>query len=97
MRLPPGLTKFAKDLVTVANGNDYDVGRVLWVAGTLVFFGLAIYTVGFKGAAFSYTEYGMGLGAVLAGGGAALNLKHKTEPQDGENPVEHHDDDDRKV
>lgn len=44
---------------------------VLAVAGVLVFFGLAIYSVVWKGAAFDPSGYGQGLGATLAGAGVA--------------------------
>lgn len=71
---------FIKDLLTVANGNDYDIGRVMAALGMVTFIGLSI-------ADFCYTHkfdplaWGTGFGLLVTGAGAALMLKHKTEPQ----------------
>ena len=72
--------KCIKDCITVRNGIDYDVGRILWVVGVLAFIGLSIGDLCLNGH-FSAIDYGTGLGVVLAGGGVALKLKDKTEPQ----------------
>lgn len=58
-----------------------DMGRILWCQGVFVFFGLSIAAL-VDGQPFDPSAWGMGLGAVLAGGGAAIALKSHTEPED---------------
>jgi len=58
-----------------------DIGRILWAIGVLIFFGLAVYDTVILHNAFKASEYGLGLGGTLAGGGAALGFKAKTEPE----------------
>ena len=62
-----------KDNITI------DMGRVLWCVGVFVYFGLSIYDI-YIGHTFDPAAWGTGLGLVLAGGGAAIALKAKTEP-----------------
>lgn len=64
---------------TGADNKTIDLGRLLWAKGVFVFFGLTIYDV-YRGATFDASTWGVGFGAVLAAGGAALALKAKTEP-----------------
>jgi hypothetical protein len=73
--------KILKDSFTVSNGQDFDLGRILWVQAALTFLGLAVYSVVFKGQTFDPSAYGTGLGLVMAGGGAALGFKSMTEPR----------------
>ena len=56
-----------------------DLGRILWAKGVLIFFGLSIYDIT-RGATFDASTWGIGLGAVLAAGGAALAMKAGAEP-----------------
>jgi len=56
-----------------------DVARVLWVISVLTFIGFGGWHV-IANHQFNPMEYGTGLGAVLAGGGAGVGLKSKTEP-----------------
>lgn len=69
-----------KDCVTCKDGESYDVGRVLLVAGSLAFIGLSIAHI-LKGGTFDPLNWGGGYGALLGGGGANLALKAKTEPE----------------
>lgn len=73
------IKKFTKDSLTVANGVDYDLGRILWALAFLVGVGLEIFTV-ITHRTFDLQQYGIGVGALLMAGGASLNLKAKTEP-----------------
>ena len=73
--------KFLKDLVTVANGSDYDIGRVMWCIGVLAFLGFSGWSVIAQGQHFDMQSFGIGFGAVMVAGGGALRLKHPTEPQ----------------
>lgn len=77
------IQKVVKDCLTLANGSDYDIGRIAGAAGVIVFFGLAIADF-LMNKKFDPQAFGMGFGLIIAGLGAALALKHKTEPQDGE-------------
>ncbi|MHB8252793.1 MAG: amino acid ABC transporter substrate-binding protein [Acidiferrobacter sp.] len=74
------MMKLLKDCFTTADGESFDIGRVLWAQGVMVFLGLAIYSVVGQGHPFDMQGFGIGLGATLAAGGAALGLKAKTEP-----------------
>ena len=77
------MMKLLKDCFTTADGESFDVGRVLWAQGVIVFLGLAIYSVVGQGHPFDMQSFGIGLGATLAAGGAALGFKAKTEPGGG--------------
>jgi len=81
MGFPPFINKFVKDLVTVANGTDFDVGRVLWLLTVVVFLGLAVFAVVKNHQVLDFANFGIGAGGVLAGGGAGLGMKRGTEPQ----------------
>lgn len=56
-----------------------DLGRILWAKGVLLFFALSIYDIS-RGGMFDPSTWGVGLGAVLAAGGAAIAMKAGTEP-----------------
>lgn len=73
------IMKFCKDCITGIDGQSYDIGRVLWVLAFLVGIGLEIVSVWTR-RYFDLQAYGLGVGALLVAGGAALNLKSKTEP-----------------
>lgn len=68
--------KFTKDMFTLANGVDFDIGRVLWALGVLVFLGLCVQQY----STFDPQTFGVGFGAVMLAGGGALALKRNTEP-----------------
>ncbi len=73
------IKKFTKDSLTVANGVDYDIGRILWALAFLVGVGLEVFCV-VTHRTFDLQQYGIGVGALLLAGSGALNLKAKTEP-----------------
>jgi hypothetical protein len=77
------MMKLLKDCFTTADGESFDIGRVLWAQGVIVFLGLAIYSVVGQGRPFDMQAFGIGLGAALAAGGAALGFKARTEPGGG--------------
>ena len=81
------MSKFIQMILHTFTGKDnttLDIGRILWFQGVVFYFGLSVYDI-YRGAAFDPTGWGTGFGLVLAGGGAALALKSKTEPTDTEN------------
>lgn len=56
-----------------------DIGRVLWAIGVLVFLSLSVYDT-IRGSSFDAQTWGIGFGATLAAGGAAIAMKANTEP-----------------
>lgn len=75
-----GLTsRFIKDIVTERDGESFDIARFLWAIGTLVFFGLVIYTTVLIPASFNMMNFGIAFGGILAGGGASIKIKESTE------------------
>jgi len=74
--------KLIKDILTGIDGRTYDAARVYLVPGVLLFLGLTGYAV-FKGQPWNPVEFGTGFGVLLAGAGAAIKLKEKTEPGAG--------------
>lgn len=75
------MKKIIKDCFTTADGETYDIGRVLWFSSVLVFLVCAVYAITIRGQNWDAVAYGTGLGLVLAAGGAALGLKAATEPK----------------
>ena len=73
------ILKFINDILTGIDGESYDVGRLLWVLAFVIGMGLEIYSV-ITGTKFDLQAYGVGVGALLLTGGAALGLKSGTEP-----------------
>ena len=74
------IKKMIKDCGTGADGETHDVGRWLWMIGVLSYIAFSGYSL-FKGQPWHPQEFGLGFGGVLAGGGAGIGLKAKTEPQ----------------
>jgi len=68
-----------KNTFTGKDNETIDIGRIIWMLGALSFLGCAFYSI-YKGQAWDAIAFGTGFGAVLAGGGIALNLKKDTEP-----------------
>lgn len=80
------MKKLLMDCFTTADGQSFDIGRLLWAQGVIVFLALAIYSVVRQNHQFDMQSFGIGLGATLAAGGAALGWKHKTEPGASNDP-----------
>ena len=76
------MSKFIQMILHTFTGKDnttLDIGRILWFQGVVFYFGMSAYAL-YKTGTFDPTAWGTGFGLVLAGGGAALALKSKTEP-----------------
>lgn len=73
------VSRFIKDLLTERDGESFDMARFLWVLGTLIFFGLVIYTTVLIPASFNMMNFGIAFGGILAGGGASIKIKETTE------------------
>lgn len=70
---------FFLHLFTGKDNATADVGRLLWAFGVVGFVAFAGWYV-FHGGEFDAQNYGIGLGAALGGGGAAIGFKAGTEP-----------------
>lgn len=68
-------------MLTGADNQTHDVLRWVGLAGSLTALCLQIYVVVGKGQPFDIQSFGIGLGALVAAVGAALGMKHNTEPQ----------------
>ncbi len=68
-----------KQLFTGKDNETLDIGRVLWALSVVSFIGFAFLGL-YLEKPTDYIAYGTGLSALLAAGGAALNLKKDTEP-----------------
>jgi hypothetical protein len=74
------MNKFLKDLVTVANGVDFDVGRVSWVLSWAGVSAGAAWLY-WHGPSPSISELAAAYGTVAGAHAGALWAKAKTEPQ----------------
>lgn len=74
------LSRIFKDCFTLADGETYDLGKILWAISVIVFLTLSILDV-IHTKTFEYQDFGIGLGTVLAAGGASLAFKSGTEPK----------------
>ena len=72
--------KVIKDCITGIDGESFDVGRVLLASGAVTFLALSIYHV-WHNKTFDPMGFGAGFGGILAGGGAGIGMKSKTEPK----------------
>lgn len=68
-----------KHTLTAKDGVTYDVGKVIWALGAMTYLGGAIFNM-IKGLPFDYNGFGLGFGAVIAAGAAAIKIKETTEP-----------------
>lgn len=73
------MMKLIKDILTELDGETYDISKLLWAFGVVVFIGLSIVAV-CKGQLWNPAEYGLGMGSLLAGGGAGVKFKSAGNP-----------------
>ena len=78
--VPARLNHLLSDCFTTRDGGSWDAGKIAWAFGIFAFLGLESWNVVVAKNAFDMQAFGIGFGAVLAAGGAALALKAKTEP-----------------
>ena len=69
--------KFLKDLLTEPNNETYCLVKTIAATGTLVFFWCSVTHV-IANHTFSFTDFGVGLGSIMAGAGGALLMKKDT-------------------
>ena len=68
-----------KNTFTGKDNKTIDIGRVIWMMGSITFIGCTIAELYIKGN-WDAIAFGTGFGAVLAAGGFALKIKQGTEP-----------------
>jgi hypothetical protein len=73
------MPQLLKDCLTLKNGEDYDVGRVLLMLGAVAFVILSFYGV-YQAGEFDPERFGAGYGMILGGGGIGIAVKSHTEP-----------------
>jgi len=71
--------KFFKHMFTGIDNETYDLGRILWAKISVVFCIVSIYHTVHTGQ-FDPQAWAIGASSILAGGGGAIALKAKTEP-----------------
>ena len=71
-----------KAMFTGKDNATIDLGRVLW-AKMCVVYGISTFVFQWQGHALQFELWAAGAAALLAGGGGALALKAKTEPECG--------------
>lgn len=70
--------KFLKDLVTGTSNLDYELSRVLWLAGGVTYLAYGGFHL-FANGAWSPLEFGGGFGALMAGGGFGTAAKDRAK------------------
>jgi uncharacterized membrane protein len=73
------IKKIVIDCFTGIDGKTIDPARVYLAGAVAVFLGGAIVVI-FKTHALDFQAFGIGFGALLAGGGLGIAAKSKTEP-----------------
>ena len=71
---------FLKHCFTGADNATYDIGRVLWALAFLIGLIMHVYMT-LTSKPYDLQAYGLGIGAILLAGGAALKMKDSTEPK----------------
>lgn len=71
------------DCLTGIDGKSYDIARVLLFFGGIGFVVFSGYHV-YHNHTFDPTNYGIGLGGIIGGGGAGIKIKETTEPKSEE-------------
>ena len=77
------MTRFLKDLFTEADGRTFDLKRALWALGVVWFMACETYAVA-QGQAFDPQGTAIGLGGLIAAGGAAIAMNRTTETSKGD-------------
>lgn len=75
----PAIKEIVQHCLTGPDGVTYDPARV-YLAGAVVVFLWGACVVVWKSHALDFQAFGIGFGALLAGGGLGISLKAKTEP-----------------
>ena len=71
--------KLFKDILTGIDNKTYDNVRVYMLLGVLTYLACTVYHL-YDDNVFDFVAFGSGFGVIMAGGGAGIGLKMKTEP-----------------
>lgn len=74
------MLEFLKHCFTGADNQTYDIGRVLWALAFVIGLGMHVFMT-LAGKPYDLQSFGLGVGALLLAGGAALKIKDTTEPK----------------
>jgi hypothetical protein len=74
------MNEIFRQLLTGKDNATHDVARWLAVASFAVGLGLTIYATVVRGQLFNLSDFGLGIGALFVGAGAAIKLKEGSEP-----------------
>jgi hypothetical protein len=74
------MQRFFTTMLTTADNETADVGRVVLLFLSVSFVGLVAYDMVWRGRPLDYMGFGAAVGGILGGGGACLGLKHRSEP-----------------
>jgi hypothetical protein len=77
------MTRFFRDLFTESDGRTFDLKRALWAAGVVWFMACETYAIS-RGQAFDPQGTAVGLGGLIAAGGAAIAMNRKSETSKGD-------------
>lgn len=79
------MTRLLRDLFTEADGRTFDLKRALWALGVVWFMACETYAIA-RGQPFDPQGTAIGLGGLIAAGGAAIAMNRKSETPDGGEP-----------
>lgn len=74
-------SRVVKDMVTLADGQTYDIARIFAICIIPVYIGMGVGELVMAPTPFDFQAFGVGFGAILTGLGAFLFLKNPTEPK----------------
>lgn len=71
------MSRILRDIFSGTDNEAIEAGRVLWVIGVLALIAYQGVAIWWKDQPFSPTEFGLGLGGILAAGGFGVAQKDK--------------------
>ncbi|MDR3415020.1 MAG: hypothetical protein P4L83_02445 [Nevskia sp.] len=74
------MRRFFVTMLTCADNESADIGRVALLFVAVSFVGLAAVDIFWRGHPLDYMGFGAAAGGILGGGGAGIGLKHASEP-----------------
>jgi len=73
------ISRVTKDILTEKDGQSYDVTKVQWFVGTVVYFGCTVYSLIWLKEPFNPVNWSIGFASVLAAGSVGVKIKESTE------------------
>jgi len=75
------IARVTKDILTIKNGKDYCMVKVLTVIGFIAYIALSAFDL-YTGGNFNAAGWAMGAGSLIFGGAAGTRIKDTTEPKE---------------